>query len=137
MDSEPLNRESEWIDINTASAQTLSERVPGIGPDQAERIVAYRQAHGPFAHVNELLDVPGVNQDLLDHIAPVVTPVRAEKDWPDVPATPPVAAEEPLVRPPIREYGAPEPWDLDAGERDRPVTFGDDTSGPPPEEPVA
>ncbi|RLD07254.1 MAG: RNA-binding transcriptional accessory protein [Chloroflexota bacterium] len=47
------------VDINTASPALLS-RVAGIGPTLANRIVAYRDAHGPFSNRDALLNVPGV-----------------------------------------------------------------------------
>ncbi len=47
------------IDINSASVAEL-ERLPGIGPTMARRILAYRQQHGAFGRAEELLDVPGI-----------------------------------------------------------------------------
>jgi len=41
------------ININTASAGELDE-LPRVGPVLAERIVAWREEHGPFAAVEEL-----------------------------------------------------------------------------------
>jgi competence protein ComEA len=41
------------IDLNRASAQDL-DAVPGIGPALAQRIVEYRQAHGPFQKIDDL-----------------------------------------------------------------------------------
>ena len=35
--------------------------VPGIGPRLAERIVAFREANGPFAAIDDLADVAGVS----------------------------------------------------------------------------
>ena len=59
------------IDINTADAQTLAT-VPGIGGGLAERIVAFRAANGPFASVDELLDVSGITDRRLEAIIPFV-----------------------------------------------------------------
>lgn len=47
------------VNINTADAAAL-ETLPGIGPALAQRIVEHREAHGPFAAVDDLTDVPGV-----------------------------------------------------------------------------
>lgn len=47
------------VPLNTADAAAL-EQLPGIGPTLAEAIVAYRDEHGPFAAVEDLLDVPGI-----------------------------------------------------------------------------
>ena len=50
--------------LNLASAEEL-ESLPGVGPVLAERIVAYREEHGPFATVEDLLDVPGIGEGKL------------------------------------------------------------------------
>ncbi|MBN1400699.1 MAG: helix-hairpin-helix domain-containing protein [Anaerolineae bacterium] len=48
------------VDANSASAETLSEVVDGLGPVLAERIVAYRQTHGPFTALEQLVAVQGI-----------------------------------------------------------------------------
>jgi len=47
------------VNINTATAQDF-ETLPRIGATLAERIVAYRDQHGPFAGLESLLEVPGI-----------------------------------------------------------------------------
>jgi competence protein ComEA len=47
------------VNINNASPDDF-ENLPRIGPTLAERIVAYRDANGPFSSIEELLDVPGI-----------------------------------------------------------------------------
>jgi len=47
------------VDLNSASAEALS-RLPGIGPELAERIVTFREEKGPFASVEELDGVSGI-----------------------------------------------------------------------------
>ncbi|HTD35226.1 MAG TPA: helix-hairpin-helix domain-containing protein [Candidatus Elarobacter sp.] len=59
------------IDVNTADADTLAT-IPGIGGGLAERIVAFREANGPFASVDELLDVAGITDRRLEAILPYV-----------------------------------------------------------------
>jgi competence protein ComEA len=59
------------IDLNRASATDLEE-LPGVGKVLAERIVARRDEHGPFASVDELRDVTGVGAKLFEQIAPLV-----------------------------------------------------------------
>ena len=56
---------SGTININTASASDL-EKLPGIGPSLAQRIVEYRDSHGPFATVDALTDVPGIGRAKLE-----------------------------------------------------------------------
>jgi len=50
---------ADKVNINTATAQDF-ETLPRIGATLAERIVAYRDQHGPFAGVESLLEVPGI-----------------------------------------------------------------------------
>lgn len=52
------------IDLNHASAADL-EALPGVGPVLAQRIFEYRQQQGPFATVEDLLDVPGIGEGKL------------------------------------------------------------------------
>lgn len=52
------------IRINQATAAEL-EQLPGVGPVLAERIAAYREEHGPFGAVEDLLDVPGIGEGKL------------------------------------------------------------------------
>ncbi|HTD37664.1 MAG TPA: ComEA family DNA-binding protein [Candidatus Limnocylindrales bacterium] len=59
------------VDINTADADTLAT-IPGIGGGLAERIIAFREQNGPFASVDELLDVAGITDRRLDAILPYV-----------------------------------------------------------------
>lgn len=47
------------VDLNTAD-QSLLETLPGIGPSLAGRILAWRDEHGRFAAVEDLLDVSGI-----------------------------------------------------------------------------
>ncbi len=60
------------IDINTATADELQELM-GIGPALAQAIVDYRAEHGPFASVDELLEVSGIGEGKLDGIREDVT----------------------------------------------------------------
>ncbi len=58
------------IDLNRATAQDL-DAIPGIGPVLAQRIVDYRQAHGPFKKVEELEEkVLGVGPQKMQDIKP-------------------------------------------------------------------
>ncbi|MFC7413507.1 ComEA family DNA-binding protein [Larsenimonas suaedae] len=53
------------IDINTATVEQLSE-LKGIGEKKAEAIVAYREANGPFEHLEGLSDVKGIGESLIE-----------------------------------------------------------------------
>jgi competence protein ComEA len=47
------------IDLNTATLTDL-DRLPGVGPVLAQRILDWRTDHGQFASVDQLSDVPGI-----------------------------------------------------------------------------
>ena len=52
---------TEKININTASAGEL-DKLPGVGPAIAEKIVQYREAHGSFGKAEDLKKVPGIGE---------------------------------------------------------------------------
>ncbi|HGM5582900.1 TPA: ComEA family DNA-binding protein [Pseudomonas putida] len=54
------------LDLNKADAQGLEAGLSGIGKAKAEAIVAYRQANGPFTSVDELLEIKGIGNALLE-----------------------------------------------------------------------
>lgn len=60
------------IDINRATAKEF-ERLPGIGPQLAGRIVAYREKHGAFKRVDDITKVRGIGPKTLDRLRPHLT----------------------------------------------------------------
>ncbi len=54
------------IDVNTATAEQLSESLQGVGPQKAAAIIAYREQHGPYRSVQDLTKVKGIGDSLLD-----------------------------------------------------------------------
>lgn len=60
------------VDLNRATAEQL-DSLPGVGPATAAAIVAYRDQHGPFATVDDLLRVRGIGPAKLDAIRTLVT----------------------------------------------------------------
>jgi len=60
------------VNLNIASAPEL-ETLPGIGEVIAQRIVDHRTANGPFASVDQLLDVSGIGDAILESIRELVT----------------------------------------------------------------
>ena len=59
--------EGGLVDINRASVTEL-EALPGVGPATAEAIVAHREQNGPFASVDDLLDVRGIGEAKLEQL---------------------------------------------------------------------
>jgi len=59
------------ISPNRSEAAQL-EQLPGVGPVLAERIVAHREANGPFETVEDLLDVPGIGEAKLSAIRDLI-----------------------------------------------------------------
>lgn len=59
------------INVNRASAEEL-QRLPGIGPVLAERLLEYRRQHGRFNSVEELLEVRGIGAKKLEEMRPYV-----------------------------------------------------------------
>lgn len=58
--------QSTKVNLNAADAETLRRDLFGIGAAKAKAIVAYRESNGPFASVDELLEVKGIGKALLE-----------------------------------------------------------------------
>jgi competence protein ComEA len=53
------------VNINEASQAELM-KLEGVGAGAAKKIIAWREAHGPFKHLHDLEKVPGVGRDVLE-----------------------------------------------------------------------
>ena len=62
----------ELIDINSATAKEF-ERLHGIGPQIAGRIVAYREKNGVFKRVDDITKVRGIGPKTLERLRPHLT----------------------------------------------------------------
>ena len=60
------------IDLNSASAAEM-EALPGIGPALAAEIAAFREEHGRFSSVEEILEVPGIGDKKFEAIRDWIT----------------------------------------------------------------
>jgi competence protein ComEA len=70
--AEPVLAPVLSVDVNVASAAEL-ERLPRVGPALAARLVAWRDAHGPFDSVESLRHVRGIGPATARVLAPLVT----------------------------------------------------------------
>ena len=62
------------LNINTATAAQL-DLLPGIGPSKAGAIIAYREKHGDFKRIEDLLNVSGIGPSIFDQIKDRITVV--------------------------------------------------------------
>lgn len=54
--------ENGKVNLNTADAAAL-QTLSGIGESKAQAILAYREEHGGFSSIEELMDVPGIKEN--------------------------------------------------------------------------
>ena len=54
------------VDINTADAATLAKELDGVGLARAKAIVEYRERHGKFKSVDEMLNVKGIGPAVIE-----------------------------------------------------------------------
>ena len=59
------------VNINTAGAEQL-QLLPRVGPALAERIIEFRESHGPVGSVDELVAVKGIGESSLAKLEPYV-----------------------------------------------------------------
>jgi competence protein ComEA len=63
---------SGLVNINTATTAEL-DTLPGIGPVLAGRIIEYRELHGRFSTIDQLLEVEGISRSTVDGLRDLVT----------------------------------------------------------------
>lgn len=61
------------VNINTADAAVLAERLNGIGEKKAQAIVEHREKNGPFKSVDDLKSVSGIGEATLEKNRGVVS----------------------------------------------------------------
>ena len=70
--AQPTQQDPPLVSINEASPQEL-ERLPGIGPALATRIVEHRERYGRFRRAEHLLLVRGISERRFLQLRPYVT----------------------------------------------------------------
>ena len=63
---------SDLISINQASKEELMT-LPGIGESKADRILAYRQEHGGFKSLEELMNISGIKEGVYNKMKDYIT----------------------------------------------------------------
>ena len=60
------------VNINTAGLDEL-DTLPGVGPATAEKIVAHRELNGPFARIEDIMDVSGIGEAKFETMRDLIT----------------------------------------------------------------
>ena len=55
------------LNLNTATSEEL-QSLPGIGEIRANAIIAYREQHGKFLYIEELMEISGIGESIFDSI---------------------------------------------------------------------
>ena len=66
-------RRTDQVSLASATVDQLDE-LPGIGPVTAQKIVDWRQAHGPLRSVDDLDAIPGIGPARVEQLRDLVTP---------------------------------------------------------------
>ncbi|MCF0134926.1 MAG: ComEA family DNA-binding protein, partial [Lachnospiraceae bacterium] len=69
---EEENGSPHLTNLNTASKMELIE-LPGIGEAYAQRIIAYREEHGPFQSVEDIMNVSGIGEATFAKLKDLIT----------------------------------------------------------------
>jgi competence protein ComEA len=64
--------DTDLVNINTASSFEL-EALPGIGPTTSQKIIAYRDANGPFVSIEDIINVSGIGPGTYERIKDLIT----------------------------------------------------------------
>lgn len=65
-------QDGDKVNINTADIKKLCS-LPGIGENTAQKIIDYRKQNGPFEHIEDIMNIPGIKQSRFDSIKDMIT----------------------------------------------------------------
>ncbi len=68
-----LSFAADTVDINTADAATIASTMKGVGETKAAAIVTYRNDHGAFKSVDDLVLVKGIGEKTVEVNREVMT----------------------------------------------------------------
>src|SRR6056297_479419 len=71
-DSNSSTFSNALVDINIADSKEL-QALPGIGPVTAEKIITFRQKHGRFSSISELIRIKGIGEKKLEQVRPLIS----------------------------------------------------------------
>ena len=60
------------VNINTATAEELDEKLTGVGPAIAKRIVDYRNSVGKFNSIEEIMNVSGIGEKTFEKFKDII-----------------------------------------------------------------
>ena len=60
-------QENDKIDINTATLEQL-DKLPGVGPSTAQKIIDYREKHGNYNSIEDLKKLGGIGDKTIDKL---------------------------------------------------------------------
>ena len=66
------NKGNSKIDINTASKEEL-EKIKGVGPSTAEKIIEYRKEHSKFSNIEEIKEIKGIGDAKFEKLKEYIT----------------------------------------------------------------
>lgn len=62
----PSTKNLNLVNLNSATAAEIQDKLVGIGAKKAQAIVEYREKHGKFISVEQLTEVSGIGKATLD-----------------------------------------------------------------------